>query len=181
MRVIVILLVLFCSCEPVLANMMLKVTTVTKCRVYVDGRYKGVTPALIDDLAPGKHELEVLDGRTGEYRLFRIYSPRSGNVLRHYDVHFDRPAKITESVISKSLVVEERAEAGVRTSEAQGVPRERVVKHSPSRQKVRRRNLLLGLGAANELFNHGNKHKRRRRDFRKGTIAATLLNELLTK
>ncbi len=55
---------------------------------------------------------------------------------------------------------------------------ETVVIHKPSRDKVRRRNAFLIAGAANEIFNKG---ERRQRDIRKGAIAATILNEILTR
>ena len=59
----------------------------------------------------------------------------------------------------------------------EGVQTEQVV-HSPSRHKVRRRNAILIAGAANEIFNKG---ERRQKDIRKGAIAATILNEILTR
>ena len=59
----------------------------------------------------------------------------------------------------------------------EGVQTETVI-HSPSRDKVRRRNAILIAGAANEIFNKG---ERRQKDIRKGAIAATILNEILTR
>ena len=57
------------------------------------------------------------------------------------------------------------------------VYKERVVVNGPSRQKVRTRNAILAAGVANEMFNDG----RRRKDIRKGAIAATILHEILAK
>ena len=197
--IIVTLLLLLCT-NVSLAEMTLKVTAPSKCRVYVNGRYRGVTPAVIDKLPPGIHELEVLDSHTGEYRLFRVSAPKTGGVMRNYQVYFDRPAKITESVMVTRELIEEPVAAGIRRStrghrETPGAahyypppryehktgPHEKQVVHGPSREKVRRRNTILGLGLANELFHRNSSHKRRRKDIRKGAIAATLFNEIFTK
>jgi len=47
-----------------------------------------------------------------------------------------------------------------------------------SQDKVRRRNAILVAGAVNEMFNNDS---HRRRNVRKGAIAATVLNEILTR
>lgn len=181
------------------------------CRVYLDGRYRGTTPIRMVGITAGHHEFEVIHPRTAEFRVFRFHVPAGTGLIRRYEVRFDRPAVVSEQIVSQPRRrYEEPAEAGIRRGAPVGpragytvvdqrhVPgyyypppitdgypgplsRGRSQPTGPSRGKVRRRNAFIAAGIANELLNKGSKHKRRRHDIRKGAIAATVLNEILTK
>ena len=116
-------------------------------------------------------------------RVVHVYhrpcpQPRRVEVVHTYPR--PRPVEVVHTYPRESAYDQVGTSYGYTSTPAyttEGVQTETVV-HSPSRDKVRRRNAILIAGAANEIFNRG---KRRKKDIRKGAIAATVLNEILTR
>ena len=177
------------------AEMTLKIKSAQTIRVFMDGRYKGFAPMKFQNLPAGEHELEVENVDTKEYKIFKINVSSDEDVVRTYHINFNGRTRIKERVVLHRDYVAAPVMTGRRQPPAPPVvqirptycppapapapvyrERRRVI-HRPSRQKVRTRNAILAAGVANEMFNDG----RRRKDVRKGAIAATILHEIFAK
>jgi len=183
------------------AELTLRVESTQPARVYLDTTHRGMTPIVFTQLAPGTHEVLIERVDTGEYQIFPVSSDANRSVTVNLYADFVGPSRVVESVVMRESYDVEPSSRGRRTpaplvgqftapdyrpvtppQTVVVVPADRstgrtVTVHGPSRDKVRRRNTILGLGAVNEIANDG----RRRKDVRKGVIGATLLNELLTR
>ncbi len=175
------------------AEMTVKIKSPQTIRVFMDGRYKGFAPMKFQNLPVGEHELEVENVDTKEYKIFKISVSAKEDVVRTYHINFKGKTRVQERVVLHRDFVAAPVMCGRRQPPPPPVVEvqptyyppqspapvytERRVVHRPTRHKVRRRNAILAAGVANEMFNDG----RRRKDVRKGAIAATILNEILTR
>lgn len=192
------------------AALTVKVQTHPRSRVYLDGRYQGQGSLKLKALRPGRHMLAVAHPTTLQSKTFALRSPRRGHVKQTVTASFPRrearpgagaqygrighgtrrvhlPAPRRRDRYTAPVVVRPpspRCPTTVPHRESIEQPPvvicapEVPIDPTPSNQKVRRRNKILGLALANEIFNESS---RGRKDIRKGAVAATLLNEVLTR
>lgn len=163
---IVYLLVFFVFAmnSPVLAADSVTVTSYPKdARIYLDGKFVGFTPMILEYVKPGTHVIEFRkDGYMEHAREFDVQKGKNASIAVEMKEFVATPFVVREAPQVQTVFVE--------------VPQKRE-RSREERRKVRLRNTLFGAAAANEIFTGGKKKK----DIRKGIFGGAILNELINQ
>jgi hypothetical protein len=146
------------------ANGILTLQSDEQAIIFLDGEEVGTTPVTLRDIEPGYHTVRFENPRTHQVREYQFYSPRKMTVEKQYAVDFSKepmPAMQTGQVMMAP----------------QGQVLVPVEQPKKDNTKARMRNVALGAGLVNEVFNKGGSKS----GVRKGVVGAGLLNELLNK
>ena len=170
MRSLVAVLVLV-SVRAAFAGAEINLEANSPARVLFDGEEVGQTPTTIRDVAPGFHEVRVQSIATGEVRAYDLYAPRTAVVRKDIAIQFDGVPAEPLGDDAPPVDPEAQAQADAEAAEAAKLAR------SKEREKVRTRNTLLGVAAANELLNRGSSKKA----MRGVSLGGALLNELIKR
>ena len=163
------------------ASLDLTVKAAPGSRIYLNGRYRSRALARFANLRPGIHRVAIHSARTNRWKTFNVLSParyRVGKVVRVG--RRGRPVK--ETVLYRHQL--RKPSPPCRRYGAPGslprAPKRHSTAYVPpatSRQKVRRRNAILAVAAANEVLNGS----RSRKNVRKAALTATVVNEVFTR
>ena len=174
------------------ADLKLTVKSKQPSRVYLNGSRQGRAPVSFRGLRSGVHWVDVQNMRNGAFRRVKVVSPRRFRSAKVVKVDFRRPKGVqvinlpAPTVRPRKLYRDGRNGYGKKSYPAPVI--HRPVYHPPlrpnppvvkaqDRSYVRKRNTILALGAAKELFNRG----RDKKDMRGALVGATVLNEILNK
>ncbi|MBI4872797.1 MAG: PEGA domain-containing protein [Candidatus Riflebacteria bacterium] len=182
------------SAAPVSAALSLSVTSDREAKVYLGDTYLGLTPLTVSAIAPGTFALRVESVDTGEVKTFNLVSTHVADTQKSIEVRFNPVVQAEPPRPSPPVrVYRERAYVPSPTyypsvcypshaapsyyGYSRGVPVHGGYDPYCGRNRSlnRFRNVLLGAGLANEVFNRG----RSRGDLRRGILGATLFSELV--
>ena len=114
-------------------------------------------------LPAGAYELLIENAGTGDYRVFVLTSPANQTLDHTLSVNFYGPSSVEERVVTHRQFTVEPYTVGRRQVTVPQSPQTVYVypvqpkveekRQGPSRDKVRLRNTILGVGALNEVFN----------------------------
>lgn len=136
-----------------------------QAHVYLDSEEVGTTPLTLSNIEPGYHTIRLENPRTGQIRDYNFYSPRKTTVQKSFT-----------TVFANEPPAPARAGTPVYVQQPVAVQAPPPVERKDN-SKARMRNVALGAGLVNEVFNKGSSKS----GIRKGVVGAGLLNELLNK
>lgn len=162
-------LVMTLTCTALQANSILHVDANEQALVFVNGEEIGTTPITLRNIKPGYYEVSIRHPYTGEMREMNFYSPKSITIEKTLTAEFkNQPIRAGDPAVGLQTYPNEHLPA--RAFSPVEAPKK-------DNTKVRMRNVFLGAGLVNEVFNGGGSKK----GVRKGVVGAGLLNELLNK
>ncbi|MBI4871912.1 MAG: PEGA domain-containing protein [Candidatus Riflebacteria bacterium] len=145
------------------ANGVLVLESDQQSVIFLDGEEVGTTPVTLRDIEPGYHAVRFDNPQTGQSKQFQFYSPRKITLEKHLVVEFAKePMPVAQPVYVQPVAP---------VVQAPPPPEHK------DNTKARMRNVMLGAGLVNEVFNKG----KSKGGIRKGVVGAGLLNELINK